>query len=207
MQCRASKTLTSTAFPLAPYLLRELMNFSLARLLTSFKVPSSGLLHLLTPVAGVCCSPERKQVEKFLRLVSRIGISTTLSKPLDWGKGTIYSISGKTISVSSCTESTDSTRKLFFQKWTAKPSHFQAKLHFTTSFTFKKGKLKVKFTLFGKYFQSKIRFQDKNIHKPIFPPPPPHSPIKKGADIRSQRSSLHLSAHKKKEEPGTPLLN
>ena len=37
-----------------PYLLRELMNFSLARLLTSFKVPSSGLLHLLTPVAGVC---------------------------------------------------------------------------------------------------------------------------------------------------------
>ena len=52
--------LTSTAFPLAPYLLRELMNFSLARLLTSFKVPSSGLLHLLTPVAGVCCSLERK---------------------------------------------------------------------------------------------------------------------------------------------------
>ena len=46
-----------------PYLLRELMNFSLARLLTSFKVPSSGLLHLLTPVAGVCCSPERKQAE------------------------------------------------------------------------------------------------------------------------------------------------
>lgn len=53
----------------SPYLLRELMNFSLARLLTSFKVPSSGLLHLLTPVAGVCCSPERKQVEKFLRLL------------------------------------------------------------------------------------------------------------------------------------------
>ena len=43
MQCRASKTPTSTAFPLAPYLLRELMNFSLARLLTSFKAPSSGL--------------------------------------------------------------------------------------------------------------------------------------------------------------------
>ena len=58
--CENTPTLTSTAFPLAPYLLRELMNFSLARLLTSFKVPSSGLLHLLTPVAGVCCSPERK---------------------------------------------------------------------------------------------------------------------------------------------------
>ena len=67
--CENTPTLTSTAFPLAPYLLRELMNFSLARLLTSFKVPSSGLLHLLTPVAGVCCSPERKQVEKFLRLL------------------------------------------------------------------------------------------------------------------------------------------
>ena len=58
--CENTPTLTSTAFPLAPYLLRELMNFSLARLLTSFKVPSSGLIHLLTPVAGVCCSPERK---------------------------------------------------------------------------------------------------------------------------------------------------
>ena len=44
-----------------PYLLRELMNFSLARLLTSFEAPSSGLDHLFTPVAGVCCSPERKQ--------------------------------------------------------------------------------------------------------------------------------------------------
>ena len=53
----------------SPYLLRELMNFSLARLLTSFKVPSSGLLHLLTPVAGVCCCPERKKMEMFLRLV------------------------------------------------------------------------------------------------------------------------------------------
>ena len=46
-----------------PYLLRELMNFSLARLLTSFEAPSSGLDHLFTPVAGVCCSPERKQAE------------------------------------------------------------------------------------------------------------------------------------------------
>ena len=89
-----------------------------------------------------------------------------------------------------------------FQLRTAEPSYFQAKLHFTTSFTFKKGKLKVKFTLFGKYFQSKIRFQDKNIHKPIFPPPPPHFPIKKGADIRSQRSSLlpHPSIKKKRSQ-------
>ena len=39
------------------------MNFSLARLLTSFEAPSSGLDHLFTPVAGVCCSPERKQTE------------------------------------------------------------------------------------------------------------------------------------------------
>ena len=136
--------------------------------------------------------PRKETSGKVPSLVSRIGISTTLSKPLDWGKGTIYSISGKTISVSSCTESTDSTRKLFFQKWTAKPSHFQAKLHFTTSFTFKKGKLKVKFTLFGKYFQSKIRFQDKNIHKPIFQPPSTPTP-----DIRSQRSSPHLSIKKR----------
>ena len=144
--------------------------------------------------------PRKETSGKVPLLVSRIGISTTLSKPLDWGKGTIYSISGKTISVSSCTESTDSTRKLFFQKWTAEPSHFQAKLHFITSFTFKKGKLKVKFTLFGKYFQSKIRFQDKNIHKPIFQPPPPHSSIKKGADIRSQRSSPHPSIKKKRSQ-------
>lgn len=97
-------------------------------------------------------------------------------------------------------ERTDLTRKL-----DGRASHFQAKLHFTTSFTFKKGKLKVKFTLFGKYFQSKIQFQDKNIHKPIFPPHP-NFPIKKGADIRSQRPS-HLTHIKKKEEPGTPLLN
>lgn len=34
---------TSTAFPLAQYLLRELMNFSLVKLLTSFEAPSSGL--------------------------------------------------------------------------------------------------------------------------------------------------------------------
>ena len=114
------------------------------------------------------------------------------------GQRNHYSISGKTISVSSCTESTDSTRKLFSQKWTAEPSHFQAKLHFITSFTFKKGKLKVKFTLFGKYFQSKIRFQDKNIHKPIFQPSP--SPFKVNPYFSS-------SQHKKKEEPGTPLLN
>ena len=59
--CENTPTLTSTAFPLAPYLLRELMNFSLARLLTSFEAPSFGLLHLLTPVAGVC-SPEKKQM-------------------------------------------------------------------------------------------------------------------------------------------------
>ena len=92
-----------------------------------------------------------------------------------------------------------------FQLRTAEPSYFQAKLHFTTSFTFKKGKLKVKFTLFGKYFQSKIRFQDKNIHKPIFPPPPPHFPIKKGADIRSQRSSPP-SQHKKKRSQALLFL-
>ena len=72
-------------------------------------------------------------------------------------------------------ERTDSTR-LYFQLFTAEPSYFREKLHFTTSFTFKKGKLKVKFTLFGKYFQSKIQFQDKNIHKPISPPHPPISP-------------------------------
>ena len=138
--------------------------------------------------------PRKETSGKVPLLVSRIGISTTLSRPIDWDKGTIYSISGKTISVSSCTESTDSTRKLFFQKWTAKPSHFQAKLHCITSFTFKKGKLKVKFTLFGKYFQSKIRFQDKNIHKPIFQPPSTSTPV-----IRSQRSP-HLSIKKKRSQ-------
>lgn len=97
-------------------------------------------------------------------------------------------------------ERTDSTRKL-----DGRASYFREKLHFTTVFTFKKGKLKVKFTLLEIYFQSKIQFQDKNIHKPISPPPP-NFPIKKGADIRSQRSS-HLTHIKKKEEPGTPLLN
>ena len=191
MQCRASKTLTSTAFPLAPYLLRELMNFSLARLLTSFKVPSSGLLHLLTPVAGVCF-PRKETDGRFLCSGSRIGISTASRGQSKRAKGTIYSISGKTISVSSCTESTDSTRKLFFQKWTAEPSHFQAKLHFITSFTFKKGKLKVKFTLFGKYFQSKIRFQDKNIHKPIFSLPSTLTPTSPHLSIKKKRSQALL---------------
>lgn len=180
------------------------MNFSLVRLLTSLRRLHLAC-HLSTPVVGVCF-PQKETAEKFLCLVSRIGISTTLSRPIDWDKGTIYSIFRKWSNVSSCTESTDSTRKLFFQLWTAEPPYFQAKLYFTTSFTFKKGKLKVKFTLFGKYFQSKIRFQDKNIHKPIFPPPPPHSPIKKGADIRSQRSSPHPSIKKRGARHSSSLL-
>lgn len=91
-------------------------------------------------------------------------------------------------------ERTDLTRKL-----DGRASHFQAKLHFTTSFTFKKGKLKVKFTLFGKYFQSKIQFQDKNIHKPISPPPS-HFPIKKKAPTSV------VSAHKKKRSQALLFL-
>ena len=125
-------------------------------------------------------------------MYGRIRISTTLSGPTDWGKGTIYSISENGVGcVKLYSERTDLTRKL-----DGRASHFQAKLHFTTNFTFKKGKLKVKFTLFGKYFQSKIQFQDKNIHKPIFPPPSPNFPIKKKAPTSV------VSAHKKKEEPG-----
>ncbi len=158
-----------------PYLLRELMNFSLARLLTSFEVPSSGLLHLLTPVAGVC-SPERKQMgDSFACVVESEFLPPFRGQPIgakepftpflkmEWGE-----IPQR---VKLYCERTDLTRKL-----DGRASHFQAKLHFTTSFTFKKGKLKVKFTLFGKYFQSKIQFQDKNIHKPISPPHPPISP-------------------------------
>lgn len=97
-------------------------------------------------------------------------------------------------------ERTDSTRKL-----DGRASYFREKLHFTTVFTFKKGKLKVKFTLLEIYFQSKIQFQDKNIHKPIFPPLPQFPHKKKGADIRSQRSS-HLTHIKKKRSQALLFL-
>lgn len=91
-------------------------------------------------------------------------------------------------------ERTDSTRKL-----DGRASYFREKLHFTTVFTFKKGKLKVKFTLLEIYFQSKIQFQDKNIHKPIFPPQP-NFPIKKKAPTSV------VSAHKKKRSQAPSLL-
>ena len=153
------------------------MNFSLVRLLTLLRRLQLAC-HLSTPVVGVC-SPKKETAEKFLCLVSRIGISTTPSRPIDWGKGIIYSISENGVTCQVVPRAYWLNTQSFFQLFTAEPSYFQAKLHFTTSFTFKKGKLKVKFTLFGKYFQSKIRFKDKNIHKPIFPPPCPNSPIKK----------------------------
>lgn len=97
-------------------------------------------------------------------------------------------------------ERTDSTRKL-----DGRASYFREKLHFTTVFTFKKGKLKVKFTLLEIYFQSKIQFQDKNIHKPISTPPTQFPHKKKGADIRSQRPS-HLTHIKKKRSQASSLL-
>ena len=146
---------------------------------------------LITPVVGLC-SPERKQAgDSFACVVESEFLPPFRGQPIgakepftpflkmEWGE-----IPQR---VKLYCERTDLTRKL-----DGRASHFQAKLHFTTSFTFKKGKLKVKFTLFGKYFQSKIRFKDKNIHKPISPLPP-QFPHKKGAVIRSQRSSPHPS--------------
>ena len=90
--------------------------------------------------------------------------------------------------------------EIVFPEMDGKTVTFPSKAPFHYKFTFKKGKLKVKFTLFGKYFQSKIRFQDKNIHKPIFQPPSTSTPI-----IRSQRSS-HLTHIKKKRSQALLFL-
>ena len=127
--CENTPTLTSTAFPLAPYLLRELMNFSLARLLTSFKVPSSGLLHLLTPVAGVCF-PRKETDGRFLCLCGRIRISTTLSGPTDWGKGTIYSISENGVGCVKLYRAHRLNTEIVFQLFTGRAVIFPGKVQF-----------------------------------------------------------------------------
>ena len=130
-------------------------------------------------------------------MCGRIRISTTLSGPTDWGKGTIYSISENGVGcVKLHCKRTDSTRKLFFNCLRAEPSYFREKCNFTTVFTFKKGKLKVKFTLFEMYFQSKIQFQDKNIHKPISPPHPQFLHKKKAP---TSVVSAHLTSHTSKK--------
>ena len=160
-----------------PYLLRELMNFSLARLLTSFKVPSSGLLHLLTPVAGVC-SPERKQTEDSFACVVESEFQPPFRRQPIGAKEPFTPFLRMEWGVKLYCKPTDLTRNCFFRLWTAE-RHISGKSSISPqSSPYKKASWKWNLHFLESIFNRKYNFRTKIFINP-FPHPTPQFPHKK----------------------------